>query len=308
MATYETSYASALGLNADGTYTVLATSPSQSTASEAVADGRFERGEQVTVDTDINSDQLQTTIVDVFEDGYIVFADGGFVLFTNTQYSEDTIITPETDAGGGTPGFPVCFTAGTLIDTLNGPVAIESLQIGDLVLGSSGYRPVKWIGWRHYLLRSPRFTEDQREAIVPVRVKAHALADNVPSRDLVLSPWHHLYIDNVLVKANQLVNGDTIVRESALSRVMYFHIELDQFDVVCAHNTYSESWADGGNRDFFENVDVTTLRPEDQTRRAATRPGFKVVGAKDPLLIAIQQRIAARAEQSEDDAPLTRAA
>ncbi|CAM4330192.1 Hedgehog/Intein (Hint) domain-containing protein [Bordetella tumbae] len=306
MATYETSYASALNLNADGTYNVLATSDSSSIATEANDDGVFEQGEQLTIDTDINTDQIQTTIVATYQDGYIVYADGGYVLFSNTVPPEAFL--PERDTDGKTPALPVCFTAGTLIDTPKGPMAIEALQIGDLVLGSTGYRPVKWIGWRQYVLRSPRFTEADREAIVPVRIKAHALADNVPSHDIVLSPWHHLYIDNVLVKANQLVNGHTIVRESTLSRVTYFHIELDQFDVVCAHNLYSESWADGGNRDFFENTPITMLRPQDQQRRRALRPGFLVLNAKDPLLVDIQQRIAVRAEQSGDDAERTRAA
>lgn len=195
-----------------------------------------------------------------------------------------------------------------MIETAQGPVAIEDLKVGDLVLGSTGYRTVKWVGWRYYLLRSPRFTEAYRKNIVPVRIKAHALADNVPSRDIVLSPWHHLYIDNVLVKANQLVNGVSVLRETEVSRVTYYHVELDQFDVVCAHNLYSESWADGGNRDFFENVDVATLRPEDQMRRRADRPGFTVLNAKDPLMTAIRARLAARAEQFSLKADLSAAA
>lgn len=308
MATYETSYASWLQENEDGSYTVGPVSDETSTATEANPDGVFEQGEEVTIETTANTDVINAPIVGIYQDGYIVEYDGGPVLFSNTAYETGTVFNIETDDTGGTPGLPVCFTAGTLIDTPRGPVAIETLQAGDLVLSSTGYRPVKWIGWRHYLLRSPRFTEAYRNDVMPVRIKAHALADNVPSRDIVLSPWHHLYIDSVLVKANQLVNGRTIVRESAMSRVTYFHIELDQFDVVRAHNVYSESWADGGNRDFFENVDVTTLRPEDQSRRRAERPGFTVLGTNDPKLAAITQQIDSRAQQRDDDDDMTLAA
>lgn len=302
MATYETSYASALVRFEDGTFTVLATSASASTATESIDDGAFWNGEQVTIDTESNTDQIQTTVQGVYQDGYVVYVDGGYVLFSNTDHPDGTSFLFDVDENGNSV-LPVCFTAGTLIDTPNGPVAIEALRVGDLVAGLSGYRSVKWIGWRHYLVNSPRFTASRREAIVPVRIKANALADNIPSRDIVLSPWHHLYIDNVLIKANQLVNGRTVLRESGISRVRYFHIELDQFDVIRAHNVYSESWADGGNRNFFENVDVTTLHPKDMVRRTATRPGFNVLAAKDPLLAKIQQRIALRSLLDDEGEP-----
>ncbi|OZI52705.1 Hint domain-containing protein [Bordetella genomosp. 4] len=308
MATYQTAYASALIRDASGNFIVMETSASVSTATEAVDDSTFNYQEQITIDTDINTEQIEAVIEAFYQDGYIIYADGGHVLFTNTEYEPGFTFKADLDENGQPPALPVCFTAGTLIDTPNGPVAIESLQVGDMVWGSTGYRPVKWIGWRQYLLCSPRYSEAYRDGIVPVRIRAHALADNVPSRDIVLSPWHHLYIDDVLVKANQLVNGRTIVRESTLTRVTYFHIELDQFDVVRAHNVYSESWADGGNRDFFENVDVATLRPADQTRRRAQRPGFTVLSTGDALLADIRQRVAMRAEHSDDNAECTLAA
>jgi hypothetical protein len=177
---------------------------------------------------------------------------------------------------------PVCFVKGALIDTPEGPVAIEALEIGDKVLGRSGVREVKWIGWRNYGAAVMR-TEEQQERICPVRIQAGALGENLPTRDLEVSPWHHLFVDGLLVRARDLVNGVTIVQERARRPVSYYHIELDQFDVVLAHGVYSEAWADGGNRDFFQNVDVTTLRPEDQSRRRAPRPGFAVL--RDPARI-----------------------
>jgi hypothetical protein len=304
VASYITNYVSLLQSNADGSYTVIATASGKSTATDGNTDDVFEQGETVTIDSALNSEQIQTEIVGIFEDGYIVYADGGYALFSNTDHPDEMTFNIETDEGGGTPGLPVCFTAGTKIDTPNGPVAIETLKAGDLVLTSTGYRAVKWLGWRHYQLRSPRFTAAYRQDIMPVRVRAHALADNVPSHDIVLSPWHHLYIDGVLVKANQLVNGQTIVQESQLSRVTYYHLELDQFDVVSAHNVYSESWADGGNRDFFENVDVAALRPEDQMRRRAARPGFNVLANSSPVLAEIKARIVARADTISDDSAI----
>jgi len=301
MASYITQFGSFLQSNGDGSYTVLATASGTSTATDSDAGDVLEQGETVTVQTELNDVVFEAEIIGIYGDGYIVIQDGGPVLFSNTEYPADFEFTIDAPGGGTVPGLPVCFTAGTLVDTPNGPVAIETLNVGDYVLAASGYREVKWLGWRQYQLRSPRFTHAYRQNIMPVRVRAHALADNVPSRDIVLSPWHHLLIDGVLVKANQLLNGQSVVQESQVSQVTYYHIELDQFDVVSAHNVYSESWADGGNRDFFENVDVTALRPEDQMRRRAERPGFTVVADSSPVLAEIQARIAARAESMTAD-------
>jgi hypothetical protein len=190
--------------------------------------------------------------------------------------------------------FPVCFVKGTLIDTNDGPVTIESLGVGDQVVGSTGLRTVKWVGWRHYHAVSLH-TPAQREACMPVRILAGALADNLPTQDLRVSPWHHLYIDGVLVRAKDLINGMSVIQETQIQEFAYYHVELDQFDVVRAHGVYSESWADGGNRDFFQNVDVTRLHPEDMTRRMAQRPGFKVL-RKAADIASVHGRIAERAK------------
>lgn len=176
-----------------------------------------------------------------------------------------------------TDSFPVCFTRGTLISTPHGSTPIESLAIGDKVIGSKGLATVKWIGWRTYHAVS-LITAQQKANALPIRVRAHAIADNVPSLDLLVSPWHHLLVDGMLVRANDLVNGTTIAQEISATSVDYYHVELEEFDVIMAHGIYSESWADGGNRDFFQNVDVTTLRPEDQQRRRADRSGFNHLG------------------------------
>ncbi|MVW72819.1 Hint domain-containing protein [Bordetella sp. 15P40C-2] len=217
--------------------------------------------------------------------------DGSFYTFvsSNASYSLRDILVTNTG-----PFTPVCFVKGTLIETGEGPVAIESLAIGDKVVGSTGLRTVKWIGWRHYHAIALR-TPEQRSDCTPVRIHAGALADNQPSQDLRVSPWHHIYIDGVLVRAKDLINGKTVVQEIQAQEFSYYHIELDQFDVIQAHGVYSESWADGGNRDFFQNVDVTTLRPEDKVRRHAPRPGFKALRKASEIAV-IHDRIAERAE------------
>ena len=205
--------------------------------------------------------------------------------------------------------YPVCFVLGTVVETPRGPLKIESLVPGDLVRTLSGWGVVKWLGWRAYGSASLRTTE-QKIVAAPVRIRANAITENVPSSDLLVSPWHHVMVDGHLVRANDLINGTTIVQETHVTSVDYYHVELEQFDVIMAHGIYSESWADGGNRSFFQNADVTALRPTDFKRRRASRPGFDhLVLRKGKKLEAIQKKVAERARRlSKQETAIAKAA
>ncbi|MVW80100.1 Hint domain-containing protein [Bordetella sp. 02P26C-1] len=194
------------------------------------------------------------------------------------------------DSGGA----PVCFTQGTCIDTSSGPVPIEQLTAGAQVMTPGGARAVKWIGRRN-LKALQRLPEDARRTHYPVHFAAGALGGGLPTQRLSVSPGHHLYIDGVLIRAVDLINGVSIFQDPVVDSVQYLHIELETFDVIRAHGVYSESWADGGNRSFFDNADVVCLRPQDLKRRRAPRPGFEVVrptGKGSEKLRAIQRRLA----------------
>lgn len=250
----------------------------------------FRTGQSVEIESDFVT--TTETVVAFTSDGIITLdsASGQYTFHTsNNELPRDFVLDTNTDP------FPVCFVKGTLIDTERGPVPIESLVIGDKVVCSNGLRAVKWIGWRHYHAVALR-TATQRAACMPVRIYAGALGDQEPSQDLRVSPWHHLYIDGVLVRANDLVNGKSIVQETHLGAFSYYHVELDQFDVIRAHGVFSESWADGGNRDFFQNVDITSLRPEDRKRRLADRPGFTALRNAAEIAV-IHARLAARGDE-----------
>ena len=145
---------------------------------------------------------------------------------------------------------PPCYCRGTLIATSRGKVAVEDLQVGDLVLtASGGVRPIRWIGHRKLRLdRHPR-----PEAVRPVRIAAGTLADGVPARDLCVSPEHALWLDRALVAAKDLVNGATI-RQEEWREVEYFHVELDSFDILLAEGAAAESYLDCGSRKSFDNT------------------------------------------------------
>ena len=97
-------------------------------------------------------------------------------------------------------------------------------------------RPIKWIGRRSY---PGRFVMGRKD-ILPVCIKAGALADKVPKRDLWLSPHHAMYLEGALIEAKDLVNGASIVQAEHVEEVEYFHIELETHDVIVAEGAFGK--------------------------------------------------------------------
>lgn len=161
----------------------------------------------------------------------------------NVAYDEDgTLALDEDDV------FP-CFTAGTLIDTPHGVVAVETLTVGDLVLTADhGAQPIRWIGRRHFdaakLAANP--------ALVPVRIKAGALGPNQPTADLLVSPQHRILLrsriarrmfgaEEILVAAKQLLLIEGVDLAHDLAAVEYVHMLFDRHEVVQANGAATES-------------------------------------------------------------------
>ena len=132
--------------------------------------------------------------------------------------------------GDGSTGTDVvvCFAAGTHIATPAGDVPVQQLQIGDLVLTAhNGPRAVTWIGHGKVLAARGR-----RTAATPVIVRKGALAENVPHRDLHVTKAHALYIDDVLIPVEFLVNHRTILWDDHTQEVDIYHVELESHDVL----------------------------------------------------------------------------
>jgi hypothetical protein len=169
--------------------------------------------------------------------------------------------TTGTDALGTYVELASCFAPGTRVLTSAGEVNVEDLREGDLVItqteGGSKAVPVIWIGHRKLdLTRHP-----YPQMVAPIRVRRGALADNVPHRDLVLSPDHSIFIDGALVPAKLLVNGRTIVREMP-DAVEYFHLECGSHTIILAEGLTVETYLDTGDRAVFDNAGTTlSLHP-----------------------------------------------
>jgi hypothetical protein len=184
-----------------------------------------------------------------------------------------------------------CYCRRTLILTDRGERLVEELAIGDRVATQNGLRPIKWIGRRGY---DGRFIRGNRE-VLPIVVRAGALAEGVPARDLWLSPSHALLIDEILVEARCLVNGLSIAQTEAVDRVEYFHLEFEAHEVILAEGAAAESYVECDNRRGFHNAhEFAALYPDD------TRPTFSYclprLEAGTAALATIRERLFARAE------------
>ncbi len=183
-----------------------------------------------------------------------------------------------------------CFFAGTHVRTPHGETTIEALSRGDLVVTTEGRSaPVVWIGRRAICTA---FADPLR--VLPIRIKANALGDQVPSRDLLLSPDHAILIDEMLVQAGALVNGSTIVRETNVPETFtYYHIELDDHSLILAENTPAETFIDNVERLGFDNWDEhAALYPEGKSIVEMPHPRAK---AHRQVPRYIRERLAARA-------------
>lgn len=143
-----------------------------------------------------------------------------------------------------------CFMPGTKVLTPDGEMPVETLKRGDLVTTTAGRdEMVSWIGRQTV---SMRFADPMR--VLPIRIKAGALGENVPSRDLLISPDHAILLEGILIQAGALVNGSSIVRETDVPHSFtYFHVELENHSLILAENAATETFVDNVDRLAFDN-------------------------------------------------------
>jgi hypothetical protein len=206
-----------------------------------------------------------------------------------------------------------CFLGGTRVRTPDGEIAMEDLEIGDLVDTLNGPLPVKWIGRQRF----KKAAASWHWSVAPIRVARFALDDQYPTRDLYLSPKHCLFVDGVLIPVEHLVNGRSVApaQMDDSEVIEYFHIELETHEVIFAEGAPAETLQVTTGREGFANF-VEYERLYGNEERPAMKPFAPVldyhggraelegllrlalspvVDVRDPIQRA-RDRIAARAE------------
>ncbi|NEQ95838.1 MAG: Hint domain-containing protein [Cyanothece sp. SIO2G6] len=183
----------------------------------------------------------------------------------NNAQNWDSIRNRGDDSSGNLPfnttSFIECFLKGTRILGDRGEIAVENLTIGDHILTATGQmEPIKWVG---------RQTVDPRQVTHPLRgypiwIKAGALGDELPHRDLYVSPDHALLVEGLLINAGALVNGLSILETVPTEPFVYYHVELYQHSLLVAEGTATESYLpQRENRDWYDNgADYQALYPQ----------------------------------------------
>ncbi len=198
--------------------------------------------------------------------------------FNNENFNTGTVLSP--------PPIP-CFVRGSKIETGDGPKLVEDLKVGDYVLTlDNGLQQIRWIG-RVKVPSSGKFA--------PIVVSQGALGNR---QELRVSPEHRVLIsgwkaellyglDQVLVAAKHLCNGNTIYRSCDGEPVEYFHLMFDQHELLLSSGLWSESYfVDPSRVEFLPSpieTELRTLFPEtSKTYRTMViaRPTLKRFEAK----------------------------
>ncbi len=145
----------------------------------------------------------------------------------------------------------ICFLPGTPIETETGWRAVEDLQPGDrLWTRDNGLQPLLWTDETR-LTGAELFLYPH---LRPVRVRAGALGTERPARpaqDILVSPGHRLLLtdparlfgqEEVLVAAENLIDGRGFRQDFSLDSVRYIHLMLPRHEILNAGGLSCESF------------------------------------------------------------------
>lgn len=167
-----------------------------------------------------------------------------------TSYPE-TNATPSASFGPGANSqvdVP-CFAKGTLILTPRGEVKIEDLKSGDLVtMADDTERPIEWVG-----SKTVKTDPESCERLNPIQISIGALAPNVPSVPLRVSPNHRVLVSrpenkihfgesSVLVPAKHLTSMDGVTQDDTPQQVTYYHLLFKRHEIVISNGAETESF------------------------------------------------------------------
>ena len=158
-----------------------------------------------------------------------------------------------------------CFAKGCLIETDQGQVAVENLQVGDMVKTQGrGMQPIRWIAGR---------TVPATGNMAPIVFAKGAIGN---TDVLEVSPEHRMLVsdsrtemlfgqEQVLIAAKHLLDGDRVYRRVG-GDVTYYHFMFDQHEIVFSQGVPSESFLPEktamSGLDYQSRDEILALFPE----------------------------------------------
>ena len=88
----------------------------------------------------------------------------------------------------------------------------------------------------------------------PICIQKDALYENFPFQDLYVSPEHSLLIENHMIVASNIINGNTIYQDEECTEVEYYHVECRDHCAIYANGILAESYFEANNRNVFDRV------------------------------------------------------
>lgn len=144
---------------------------------------------------------------------------------------------------------PLCFCEDTLIETANGPVAVQDLRAGDQVMTADhGLKPLRFSVLTRYSFDDIAHNPKR----CPIRMRTGAFGTAAQTQDLWVSPQHRMVMTSptmtrligqpsVLIAAKDLLDLPKVHQRIPKKGVTYFHLLFDDHVLVQAHGIWSES-------------------------------------------------------------------
>lgn len=285
-------------------------------------------GAGITGDETDGTDQTDNDFVDMsayydrLDELKADYADDGILNQSNTttlsgkavDYSDNTAMTGSLTLQGTTDAGltwdttnVICFTRGTMIKTIEGEKAVETLEQGDLVWTQDrGYQAIRWIGARAVSTK----VLEEFENIRPIRIQAGALGGGLPKADLLVSPQHRMFLNSliaervsgqkeVLASARHLVQVQGIDIDTSCEPIEYWHFMFDQHEIVEANGSLSESLFTGPEAlkavPAEAREEILTLFPELQDATFSPEPARPLMSGRVARKLANRHREKGRA-------------
>lgn len=186
-----------------------------------------------------------------------------------------------------------CFTVDFTVATPSGETPIQSLKVGDDVFAYCDKSPKKVkiirIGHTHI---NAKVSLPNDQAGYPVRILKNAIADEVPYKDLLITPEHCLFLNGNLVPARMLVNGRSIFYDRSITSFTHVHIQTETPSTIMANGLLIESYLANGNRlSFHKNDSIAVIANHTKSQdKRSTAPAVPARHYVEPLFAKILQR------------------